>query len=80
MWRWAQSVSAKLEALNAPQTKRPDDWQPPERVRDPWTLLGIIYRTAYRVWDWGLTPGSVIRTLGPYGPTVIQRYARNRCL
>lgn len=61
------------------QTKRPKDMQLPERVRDPYSLPGVIFRSFLQFWDWGLTPGSVIRTLGPYGPTVIQRYARNRC-
>lgn len=60
------------------QSKQPDDWQPPERVRDPWSIGGMLYRTVTNAWEWGLTPGAVIRMLGPWGPGTIQGYARRR--
>eukprot|EP00884_Botryococcus_braunii_P004708 jgi/Botrbrau1/14238/Bobra.0381s0002.2 len=56
----------------------PDSWKEPEWARNPWTLRGQLYRLTNRMWDAGVTPGSVIRSLGPWGPGVIQRYVRNR--
>lgn len=56
----------------------PDSWRQPEWARNPWTLRGQMYRLTNRMWDAGVTPGSVIRSLGPWGPALIQRYVRNR--
>ena len=61
------------------QSKRPDDWQLPERLRDPWSVYGIMYRTFNLAFEWGFTPGWVIRTAGPYGPRLVHGYARRRC-
>lgn len=30
------------------------------------------------MWEAGATPGGVIRTLGPWGPRMVNGYARNR--
>lgn len=57
---------------------RPDSWQIPPSMQNPWTLRGQMVRLAHRLWDAGATPGGLIRTLGPWGPNLIQRYARNR--
>ena len=61
-----------------PQTKQAEDYREPEMVRDPWSWRGQLYRLAKNCWDWGVTPGGVIRTLGPWGRSWISRYARNR--
>lgn len=61
------------------QTKLPEDWQPPARFQNRWSVAGQIYRTASTAWDAGVTPGGVIRTLGPWGRSLISGYVRNRC-
>lgn len=58
--------------------KRPEGWQPPAAVRDPWTVRGQVFRMAKTFWDWGLTPGSVIRAAGPWGPRFTEGYTRRR--
>lgn len=35
-------------------------------------------RVAKGVWNCGVTPGSIIRSLGPWGPGLVSKYARNR--
>lgn len=58
--------------------KRPDGWQPPASVRSPWSMRGLLYRSARAFWEWGLTPGSVVRFVGPMGPSIIEGYTRRR--
>ena len=56
-----------------------DDSQPlPEAVRSPFSMGGIIYRVATRCWHAGVTPGSIIRTLGPMGRRITRNYAERR--
>ncbi|KDD72801.1 hypothetical protein H632_c2881p0, partial [Helicosporidium sp. ATCC 50920] len=56
--------------------ERPADWELPATMRSG--AAGLLARGAGRAWDWGLTPGSIIRGLGPWGPKLISRYARRR--
>jgi abhydrolase domain-containing protein 5 len=58
--------------------KRPADWQPPESLRSPWTVRGQLYRTAVKAWNGGVTPGSIIRGLGPWGKSLVEGYAQRR--
>ncbi|KAK9917093.1 hypothetical protein WJX75_000828 [Coccomyxa subellipsoidea] len=48
----------------------------PEASR--WSVRGQLYHLSRSLWDAGATPGAVIRSLGPWGPSLIQKYARNR--
>lgn len=57
---------------------RPADWSPPEGVRNPWTVRGQLYRAAVAVWNTGVTPGSIIRGLGPWGESIVEGYTRRR--
>ena len=41
-------------------------------------LLLSLARLATSAWVAGLTPGSVIRGLGPWGPGLIDRYVNGR--
>lgn len=56
------------------------DWSPPEAVKSPWTLGGQLYRLASTMWTSGVTPGSIIRFLGPYGKRLVQGYTQRRFL
>lgn len=110
--------------------RKPEDWQPPEVLRNPWTVRGQLFRCgarrprvccaawcarrevcergrrpkgrragrsaapgplfsllaarrrprrfATRVWDWGVTPGSIVRCMGPWGPGMASKYCRSR--
>ena len=60
------------------QAARPADWQPPESLRNPWTLRGQMYRVGLKAWEAGATPGVLIRGLGPWGPRLISGYTRRR--
>jgi hypothetical protein len=35
-------------------------------------------RLATRMWDWGATPGGLVRCLGPWGPGITSKYCRSR--
>lgn len=61
------------------QTNLPNDWEPPARFKNRFSLAGAVFRTFNVAWELGITPGGVIRTMGPYGAGLIQRYVRNRC-
>ncbi|KAL4445756.1 hypothetical protein ABPG77_008955 [Micractinium sp. CCAP 211/92] len=58
--------------------KKPDDWQPPAVVRNPWTVRGQMFRLASRLWNWDVTPGSIVRCFGPWGPGLTSKYCRSR--
>lgn len=60
--------------------KRPDDWEEkiPPALKNPFTIRGMLFRSAQSLWDWGLTPGGLIRALGPLGKTIVQGYTQRR--
>ncbi|KAL6776482.1 CGI58 [Auxenochlorella protothecoides x Auxenochlorella symbiontica] len=58
--------------------RQPPDWRPPAALAGRWTLRGQLARAAIAAWDHDLTPGRVIRGLGPFGPGLVARYARGR--
>ena len=55
-----------------------EDWSPPSAVKSPWTLRGQLYRLATTMWTSGVTPGSIIRFLGPYGKELVRGYTQRR--
>lgn len=50
----------------------------PVWAESPWSVRGQMFRLSRSLWEAGATPGAVIRTLGPWGPGLIQKYARSR--
>lgn len=44
-----------------------------------WSMRGQLYHLSHTLWEAGATPGTLVRGLGPWGPSLIQKYARNRC-
>ena len=58
--------------------RRPDDWVPPASLQSPWTVRGQLFRLAVAAWESGITPGGIIRTLGPYGKRLVEGYTRRR--
>eukprot|EP00747_Dinoflagellata_sp_TGD_P218105 gnl/TRDRNA2_/TRDRNA2_90403_c0_seq1.p1 gnl/TRDRNA2_/TRDRNA2_90403_c0~~gnl/TRDRNA2_/TRDRNA2_90403_c0_seq1.p1 ORF type:complete len:190 (+),score=16.54 gnl/TRDRNA2_/TRDRNA2_90403_c0_seq1:135-704(+) len=50
--------------------------RPPEAEEAP--PRSRMFRAAAWLWDRGLTPHMIVRSLGPYGPALVQRYVDNR--
>jgi len=51
----------------------------PKWAENPWSWRGQLVRLSRNMWDAGhLTPGNVIRTVGPFGPWLVKGYAKNR--
>ncbi len=51
----------------------------PKWAENPWSWRGQLVRLSRTMWDAGkLTPGTVIRTVGPLGPRLVKGYAKNR--
>ena len=44
----------------------------------PPLLLAVARRLASRLWDWDLTPGSLVRCMGPWGAKVTHGYCQRR--
>mmetsp|Transcript_13499 Transcript_13499/g.38358 ORF Transcript_13499/g.38358 Transcript_13499/m.38358 type:complete len:313 (+) Transcript_13499:397-1335(+) len=55
----------------------PEDWEP-KGVKSPLSVSGLLWRAAKATWNSGLTPGTVTRTLGPWGPNLVHRYISRR--
>jgi abhydrolase domain-containing protein 5 len=53
------------------------DWIP-ERLRSPTSMAGLLFRFFGKTWEWGLTPGTIVRFLGPLGPNLVHKYAFGR--
>lgn len=60
------------------QSQPPDPTKVPEWASSPWTWRGQFYRLGKTAWERGVTPGAIIRTLGPFGPKLIHGYSQNR--
>jgi abhydrolase domain-containing protein 5 len=45
---------------------------------DKWTWRGQLFKVFMRGWEAGVTPGSVIRGLGPLGERIVHGYVSNR--
>ncbi len=50
----------------------------PAWAAKPFSLTALAFKTATAVWEAGLTPGGVVRTLGPVGPGLVKKYVRGR--
>lgn len=72
--RYPERVQHLILVCPAGIGKKPDDWKPPESLRSPWTVRGQVFRLAMSLWDAGLTPGIMVRALGPYGPRLAKGY------
>lgn len=56
--------------------EKPEGWE--SRFASASAFRRLLYRAAAGAWEAGLTPGSVIRTLGPWGPGLVQKYVGGR--
>lgn len=60
-----------------PKMPSGDKWLP-DRFKNPLSAAGAAFRVFKGLWLTGVTPGSVIRGLGPMGERLAQRYAGAR--
>lgn len=61
--------------------RRPDDWKLPDALQAPiWNMRANMFRAALWGWDAGLTPGVVVRTLGPFGRRLVRLLHRMCCV
>ncbi|CAG9464433.1 unnamed protein product [Pedinophyceae sp. YPF-701] len=60
----------------------PEDWsvdKVKERLKaKPWSMRSILIDASVKLWDWGVTPGHIIRTLGPLGRRMVEGYVSRR--
>lgn len=65
-------------ACHGLQMERPADLELPEVVRSPFSFGGVVYRAMTCAWNAGVTPGTVVRTFGPFSRRFTQGYADRR--
>eukprot|EP00879_Flechtneria_rotunda_P006913 GHRR01007260.1.p1 GENE.GHRR01007260.1~~GHRR01007260.1.p1 ORF type:complete len:413 (+),score=123.85 GHRR01007260.1:218-1456(+) len=56
---------------------KPEGWES-RFLGDTWSLRTQLYKLATQAWMSGITPGSVIRALGPWGPGLVEKYVTGR--
>ena len=73
--------SHKVPEVKSSTRAQPQEVEPrplPAWAASPWSVRGQLFRLSRSLWELGATPGILVRTLGPWGPGLIQKYARNR--
>lgn len=78
--RHPQCVEHLVLVCPAGVGRRPDDWETkiPAALKNPFTIRGVLFRAAQSFWDWGFTPGGLIRAMGPLGKKVVLGYTQRR--
>lgn len=71
--RYPEHVQKLILVSPAGVTDRPDDWEHKMSERSP-----RLVRTIRYLWGLNVTPMMLIRAVGPYGPSLVQRYADRR--
>lgn len=59
------------------QPVKPEGWES-RFLGDAGSLRSQMYKLATKAWMSGVTPGSVIRALGPWGPGLVEKYVTGR--
>jgi len=58
------------------QPEKPEGWE--SRFTSASTFRKMLYRAAAGAWEAGVTPGAVIRGIGPLGPRLVGGYVGGR--
>lgn len=56
--------------------EKPEGWE--SRFSSASGFRRLLFRAAASAWEAGVTPGSVIRSMGPWGPGLVDRYVGGR--
>lgn len=56
--------------------EKPEGWE--SRFTGGPALRRLLFHAAAGAWEAGVTPGAVIRSLGPWGPSLVDRYVGGR--
>ncbi|GAX75111.1 hypothetical protein CEUSTIGMA_g2555.t1 [Chlamydomonas eustigma] len=75
--KYPQHVSHLLLVCPAGVPEAPENWQS-NIMQNATNTRKTLFKTFVWAWEKGVTPGSVIRTLGPLGPRLIDGYVSNR--
>lgn len=61
--RYPERIDHLVLVCPAGVGSRPADFEDriPDALKNPFTLRGMLFRTARSLWDWGATPGGFIR-------------------
>ncbi|GLC56231.1 hypothetical protein PLESTB_001082300 [Pleodorina starrii] len=57
--------------------KAPEDWER-RWLGDKWSWRGQMFKMFMWGWEKGVTPGAIIRGLGPWGQSLVFKYVSNR--
>lgn len=58
------------------QPEKPEGWE--SRFSNGTAFRRMLFRAATGAWEAGVTPGSVIRAIGPWGPSLVEKYVGGR--
>jgi hypothetical protein len=59
------------------QPTKPEGWES-RFASDSWSLHSQLFKLAAHAWASGITPFSLIRALGPWGPGLVEKYVTGR--
>lgn len=76
--KYPEHVEHLILVCPAGITKKQDDWEMPELFRNPWSVPGAIFRVFNQFLEWGVTPGGVVRSMGPWGNNMVKGYIQRR--
>ena len=63
---------------NGFQSGKPEDYQMPAALQSKWTWQSQVYRGFKFLFSSGVTPQMLIRSMGPWGQSLVGGYVRNR--
>ncbi|GIL81378.1 hypothetical protein Vretifemale_10367 [Volvox reticuliferus] len=75
--RYPEHVQHLVLVCPAGVPKAPEDWER-RWLGDKWTLRGQMFKVFMWSWEKGVTPGAIIRGLGPWGQNLVYKYVANR--
>ncbi|KAG2422478.1 hypothetical protein HXX76_016002 [Chlamydomonas incerta] len=75
--RYPEHVQHLVLVCPAGVPKAPEDWER-QWLGDKWTWRGQLFKVFMKGWESGITPGSIIRGLGPWGQSLVYKYVSNR--
>ncbi|EFJ45067.1 hypothetical protein VOLCADRAFT_106093 [Volvox carteri f. nagariensis] len=75
--RYPEHVQHLVLVCPAGVPKAPEDWER-RWLGDKWSWRGQMFKMFMWGWEKGVTPGAIIRGLGPWGQNLVFKYVANR--